>query len=80
MALPFVSRLPRKCGDLNISQPYGPPRPVTGIVLHFSHTTNDNISTAQVDAHTGTYVELAERLGHSVPTLNKTVTDKPYRN
>jgi hypothetical protein len=46
-----VSRLSRQCGIINISQPYRPPRPVTGIALLFFN----KIDTDKKSKHINTF-------------------------
>jgi hypothetical protein len=43
---PSVSRLSKKCGVFDVSQPFRPPRPVTGIVLLSFLILSVNVSSA----------------------------------
>jgi hypothetical protein len=42
---PPVILLPTKCGSLDVSLPYGPPRPLTGIALFLFQISPGNEST-----------------------------------
>jgi hypothetical protein len=52
---PSVSRLSRQSEILNISQPYKPPRSITGIALFFIFTSNYMKSSLKIHQELSTF-------------------------
>jgi hypothetical protein len=65
---PSMIRWSRQCGIFNISQPYRPPRPVTGIALLFFFFTISTRASLQ-DCILANYMETHSSSGYNVQVL-----------
>jgi hypothetical protein len=71
-----VSRMSRYCGTLNISQPYGPPWPGTGIALPFTYIHSETPTDFSVLTVSSNHSPLQTSLCQLINSLSV----QPYTN